>query len=207
MNIDITRRGVVGACILGGALLAAGVMPGARETAQADEEGGAVRKQYGFWVDTVRCDNCGECVKACREAHQCEEGDPSRRTILSLYDDFGNVRYASTSCMHCSVPSCESVCPAGAIKKRSEDGLVCVDQDRCIGCKYCYQACPFAVPRYTEKGMDKCDGCASLGEAPKCVEACKRGALHYGEISELVEKTGGRARAIEASTGPNCLFS
>ena len=85
-----------------------------------------------------------------------------------------------------------------------------VDHDRCIGCKYCYQACPFGVPHYTSAGMDKCDLCleagVALGEAPNCVQACKFRALHFGTIDDLVAGSGGRAKKIEASTGPSYVL-
>lgn len=101
----------------------------------------------------------------------------------------GQKVYVSTSCMHCEDPACATVCPARAITK-GEGGVVTVDHDRCIGCKYCYQACPFGVPHYTSAGMDKCDLCleagVALGEAPNCVQACKFRALHFGTIDDLV---------------------
>lgn len=207
-DVILTRRGfacgvaAVGVAAAGGATLAA--FP---ETARAEQE----KSQYGFWVDTVRCKGCGECVEACKKANGFTDEEGSNRTVQELFDSFGNGRFVSNSCMHCSVPSCASVCPAGAVEKRA-DGIVAVDHDRCIGCKYCYQACPFAIPRYSKRvGMIKCDCClgagVAAGDEPNCVSACKHGALHYGKIDELKAQTGGRAQSIQASTGPNCLFS
>lgn len=166
--------------------------------------------QYGFWSDSYKCDGCGECVKACREHSGTPEDMDARREVLTLYNQFGDRRYVTTSCMHCAVPSCEQVCPAKAITKRA-DGIVVVDNDRCIGCKYCYQACPFEVPRYSSKGMEKCDYCigagVAVGQAPHCVQACTRKALHFGTVDEIAEMSGRRAQPIDASTGPSCFFS
>ena len=72
------------------------------------------------------------------------------------------------------------VCPAGAISKDAH-GIVKVNPDVCIGCKYCFQACPYEVPKYNSVSMDKCDCCqgsgVAIGEDPYCVRACKFGAL------------------------------
>ena len=104
-----------------------------------------------------------------------------------------------------------AVCPASAISKRDEDGIVTVDQDRCIGCKYCNIACPFGVPQYNSKGMVKCDGCISTGlktgELPACVKAVGNGALHFGVIDDMIVESGGRAMQISGPSGPSYLLS
>ena len=101
------------------------------------------------------------------------------------------------------------VCPAGAISKRP-DGIVVVNHNRCIGCKYCYQACPFGVPHYGKQGMDKCDCCLEAGipagDTPYCVQACMFGALKYGKLDELMALNHGTAHRVEASTKPACLL-
>lgn len=111
--------------------------------------------------------------------------------------------------MHCADPSCAQACPAAAIEKGG-GGIVAVNPDRCIGCKYCYQACPFEVPHYTDQGMDKCDCCrsigVSLGDTPRCVDACKFKALHYGPLDQLMEASNGNAKPLEAPTGPSLLL-
>ena len=121
---------------------------------------------------------------------------------ITKYEKDGEALFVSTSCMHCEEPACASVCAAGAIKK-AEDGVVYVDKDRCIGCKYCYQACPFGVPTYSSAAMDKCDCCTlggtRSGNAPRCAEACKFGALHFGTVDELLAQCPD-AKVVEAST-------
>lgn len=167
-----------------------------------------VTGQLGFAVNVQRCINCGNCEEACRLWNRTQEGERSRRTISVQHDMYGREVYVSTSCMHCETPSCATVCPAGAISK-GEGGIVSVDKNLCIGCKYCYQACPYGVPHYNAAGMDKCDFCTHadvpLGEAPRCVRACKTGALRYGTMDELLTKSK-RARQLEGPTSPSCVL-
>ena len=194
-------------------LLAAG---GARifmvDAAHAEDEGraeggretGPYAGRVGFLVKPHNCLNCQACVEACRKFNKTPESRPARRHITK-YEKDGEALFVSTSCMHCEEPACASVCPAGAIKK-AEDGVVYVDKDRCIGCKYCYQACPFGVPTYSSAAMDKCDCCTlggtRPGNAPRCAEACKFGALHFGTVDELLAQCPD-AKVVEASTKPS----
>ena len=157
-------------------------------------------QQYGFYTDTSRCITCMACAIACKQWNGIQAGTVARRKVHTIdTGTFPDVTrtFISMNCMHCSQPACAHVCPAGAISKREEDGIVVVDKDRCIGCKYCFFACPFGIPQYNEDGMDKCDCCLGngvpSGGTPHCITACPTGALKYGttnELSELVaEKT------------------
>lgn len=164
--------------------------------------------QYGFMMDVSKCMDCRKCVDACRTANGIAEGMPDRRRIEHFTDKRGNDVTISTSCMHCADPSCLRVCPAGAIAK-GDAGIVSVNKDECIGCKYCYEACPYEVPRYNAEGMDKCDCClvagVEPGGTPNCVQACIFGALEYGPIDELKEKWP-NAIVISEANGPSCLI-
>jgi Fe-S-cluster-containing dehydrogenase component len=113
------------------------------------------------------------------------------------------------SCLHCETPACVTVCPTGASYKRAEDGIVLVDESRCIGCKLCSWACPYGAREYSEvEGvMKKCTLCIDriynerLDEAerqPACVQACPTRARHFGDlgdpeskVSKLVADRGG----------------
>jgi Fe-S-cluster-containing dehydrogenase component len=115
------------------------------------------------------------------------------------------------SCLHCETPDCVTVCPTGASYKRAEDGIVLVDEDKCIGCKLCSWACPYGAREYSEVDgvMKKCTLCVDriynehLDEAdrqPACVQACPTKARHFGDlgdpdsdISRLVLDRGGVA--------------
>lgn len=179
---------------------------GQGEATQVD----AVADQYGFLVDTDNCVNCGNCATACRNYNGTPDGEEGRRKVVEYETGADERIYVSTSCMHCEQPSCMTVCPAHAISK-GRGGVVVVDTEQCIGCKYCYQACPYGVPHYNAKGMDKCDCClgsgVALGDSPHCVDACRFDALHYGPIGELVEQYNGRAKRVAGPTLPSCYLA
>jgi anaerobic dimethyl sulfoxide reductase subunit B (iron-sulfur subunit) len=100
----------------------------------------------------------------------------------------------SVACNHCEKPICQEVCPTAAITKR-DDGIVLIDQDKCVGCRYCEWACPYAAPQFDEDTgtMTKCTLCVDYidaGQDPACVAACPSRALEVGELSELRAKYG-----------------
>lgn len=215
MSISTTaldRRSAVKIAAAASLLAAGGACIFMVDAAHAEDEGraeggretGPYAGRVGFLVKPRNCLNCQACVEACRKFNKTPESRPARRHITK-YEKDGEALFVSTSCMHCEEPACASVCPAGAIKK-AEDGVVYVDKDRCIGCKYCYQACPFGVPTYSSAAMDKCDCCTlggtRPGNAPRCAEACKFGALHFGTVDELLAQCPD-AKVVEASTKPS----
>lgn len=124
------------------------------------------------------------------------------------------------SCLHCETPACVTVCPTGASYKRAEDGIVLVDEGKCIGCKLCSWACPYGAREYShaEGVMKKCTLCvdriynAQLDEAdrqPACVQACPTRARHFGDlgdpesaVSKLVADRGGVALMPELGYAP-----
>lgn len=217
---SISRRGLIagtaafgasvlvvgGAVSLGGKAFAEG---GETASNNGAEVGGT---QYGFMVDMGRCVDCEMCVAACRSQNHLSDETPNRRAVSSFLDSNGMNVYVSTSCMHCDDPNCLRVCPAGAISK-SEAGIVHVDKDKCIGCKYCFQACPYGVPNYNSEAMDKCDCCLDAGVAPGdqpyCAQACIFNALKSGPVDELVAEAEQRGLApvpVGEPCGPNCYL-
>ena len=232
----LTRRGFVagmvgaaGAAVACGLVITAeeaGATPDDGETSKTTEANGGVAegleplavdqealpdspRQVGFLVKPRHCSNCQACVRACRKHNQTPEGAPGRRQVTAYREGDAEEIFVSTSCMHCVDPACARVCPAGAIVKGA-GGVVAVRADRCIGCKYCYQACPFAVPAYNAVSMDKCDCCTGnglpLGEEPYCARACKFDALSFGNVTDLLANNPG-ARLVEASTRPALVLA
>ena len=211
--MDVSRRTLVkSAFALGASVTIVGTVGPRSALANGDSsgaDGAIVDVQYGFLVDMTRCVGCELCVDVCREHNQLSDDTPDRRRVSSYLDKHDQPTYVSTSCMHCGEPSCLRVCPAGAISK-GDAGIVSVDQERCIGCKYCFQACPYEVPRYNSVAMDKCDCCLGAGvpagETPHCVRACKFDALRYGPLDELMAQANDAAVPIAQANDPSCLL-
>lgn len=104
--------------------------------------------------------------------------------------------YISIACNHCDEPRCVANCPTGALARNAADGVVSIDPQVCIGCRYCTWSCPYGAPRYNPAAgrTQKCDLCASLraaGEEPACVTACPMRAIDWGSVAELRERHGG----------------
>jgi len=192
-------------------------------TSLPKERGG---KALGLVIDLDICVGCHACAVNCKQwnsgghaaplpddkpygkdpsgvwfnrVHTFEAGEgPSSRTV-----------HFPRSCLHCEEPACVTVCPTGASYKRAEDGIVLVDEDKCIGCKLCSWACPYGAREYdADDGvMKKCTLCIdriyneNLAEAdrvPACVSTCPASARHFGDladpdsaVSKLVAERGG----------------
>ncbi len=165
--------------------------------------------QYGFYVDTSKCTGCKTCQLSCKDDNQLPVGVNWRRVYEYgggnwMENEDGTFAqdvftyYMSMSCNHCAQPACTKACPTGAMHKREKDGLVLVDENICVGCRYCEMACPYGAPQYDEekKHMTKCDGCydrLEQGLGPVCVESCPLRALEFGPVGELRAKYGTRA--------------
>ena len=146
-------------------------------------------------VDITKCIGCGACQVACKAKNGLPEGEEKKlsSTAYTTIEEKDGI-YVRHLCMHCENPTCASVCPVGAIEKTSA-GAVVYDAEKCMGCRYCMQACPFQVPRYewnhaTPK-MQKCNLChdrIAEGLAPACVEACPTGASTFGDRNEILRE-------------------
>jgi DMSO reductase iron-sulfur subunit len=152
-----------------------------------------------FRFDTNKCTGC----QACRLACTIENGldlDRSWRSVVTFNERQNPeipVFHLSLACNHCSDPACMRACPALAYSKDPLTGIVLLDSDKCIGCKYCSWACPYDAPEWdaTAGVMSKCTLCdsrLSQGLAPACATACPTGALGvadlgFGAISNEVE--------------------
>jgi anaerobic dimethyl sulfoxide reductase subunit B (iron-sulfur subunit) len=172
-------------------------------------------EQLGFWIEPDRCVKCWSCQVACKAWKGTKPGTVNVRRVLDVWSGaFPDVTrsFISLSCMHCGDPACAAVCPTGAISKQADNGVVVVDQDKCIGCHYCFFACPFGVPQYGEDGtMSKCDYCRDRlaeGKEPACVATCPTRALHSGTMEELAKLAEEKAaRKLVGATQPSVLVS
>jgi molybdopterin-containing oxidoreductase family iron-sulfur binding subunit len=167
-------------------------------------------------IDLARCKNVGACKTACNHAHELNPGQNWIK-VLEMQDADKTAPYwQPTTCMHCDEPPCVKVCPVDATFKR-QDGIVLIDSDRCIGCRFCMAACPYSTrvfnwqepilseavatkPYSCETSMpqkvgtvSKCDFCPDMarkGELPHCVSACPNGVFAFGDMNEDTVSNG-----------------
>jgi anaerobic dimethyl sulfoxide reductase subunit B (iron-sulfur subunit) len=160
--------------------------------------------QLAFHVDLSSCIGCKACQIACIDKHDLQTGQLWRRVYEYSGGDWvqkGNAYinsvftyYVSIGCQHCEDPICVEVCPTRAMHKR-EDGIVLVDTQICVGCRYCQWACPYGAPQYDPSigKMGKCNFCYDFideGKPPACVAACPMRAMDYGTLEEMIAKYG-----------------
>jgi len=148
------------------------------------------------------CLGCRQCEFACAVEHSVsrdrawavsQQPLPHARIRVeagpSLNSAFPN------RCRHCDPAPCQQACPTGAIFRDGEHGLVQITADKCIACAMCAMVCPFDVVTFQLHASGrivatKCDGCVDRlcrDESPACVEACKAGALVYGELNDVIK--------------------
>ena len=151
-----------------------------------------MKTQYGFYFDSDRCIKCKSCEVACKQWKGIKAGTVKLRRVEEVTTGvFPEVkrRFFSISCRHCTRAPCIEVCPTKAIVKRP-DGIVIVNQEECIGCKVCLEACPFGAPQFGEDGlMQKCDMCLDrieIGQMPMCAATCPTQALRWGTPEEIM---------------------
>jgi molybdopterin-containing oxidoreductase family iron-sulfur binding subunit len=186
------------------------------------------RKRWAMVIDQKKClthGGCRECIDACHRAHNVPAmADPKHEVKWIWKEEFGHVfpdlvtPYTSAAvkerptmvlCNHCDNPPCVRVCPTQATWKRP-DGIVMMDEHRCIGCRYCVAGCPYGsrsfnwkdprpslgeeqnndYPTRTKGVVEKCTFCTerlAVGKQPVCVEESERfgcGALVFGDAGD-----------------------
>ena len=143
--------------------------------------------QYYIYQDKGRCIGCRACELHCKTENEVPVG-PSFGKIVpvgpQVQGGVPRMQFIFMPCFHCENPWCVSACPTGAMQKRTQDGLVFVDQSQCIGCKACITACPWGAPQWDKaKGkVFKCDYCkhrVDQGLKPACVTGCTTDALKW----------------------------
>ena len=138
--------------------------------------------RYGMLINTKKCVGCYACRMACQMINKLEPEEAfisykeiEQGTYPSVYAETVPVQ-----CMHCENAPCQQVCPTHATYT-TESGVVLVDEEKCIGCKYCMAACPYGARIVQEKTgvVEKCRFCwdgEKPGNPPACVGTCISGA-------------------------------
>jgi tetrathionate reductase subunit B len=176
---------------------------------------------WGYVIDTRKCIGCGRCAKACKLENHVPFDEPVYRTWVERYrvttdgevnidspngsidgftddipdNEIKKAFYVPKICNHCESPPCVQVCPVGATYE-TQDGVVLVDYDYCIGCRYCIQGCPYGARYFNteRKTADKCTWCyhrITKGLLPACVQACPVGARIFGDLKDPESEING----------------
>lgn len=175
--------------------------------------------KYGFIIDNRKCIGCHACTTACKSEHDVAVG--VNRTYVKQVEkgEFPNTRriFSVMRCNHCTDAPCVEICPVEALYTR-EDGIVDFDNNRCIGCKSCMQACPYDALYIDPENNTaaKCNYCAhrvEVGREPACVSVCPEHAIIAGdmhnpdtEISQLLARQAVKVRKPEKGTNPNLFY-
>lgn len=198
----------------------------------------STKTKLGLVIDLDICVGCHACVVNCKEWNTSGYGAPladsdpygvepigawlNRVHTFEVQPDHApaSIVHFPKSCLHCETAPCVTVCPTGASYKRSEDGIVLVDEDMCIGCGLCAWACPYGAREMdpAEKVMKKCTLCVDriynenipeIDRTPACVRTCPANARHFGdfsdpesEVSLMVKERGGIDLMPEQGTNP-----
>lgn len=162
-------------------------------------------QQLAFYFEQRHCVGCDTCQIACKDKNDLAVGQLFRKVYEVSGGSFRKrdgavfpevyAFWVSISCNHCIRPKCIESCPTGALQKRTQDGIVYIDQDRCIGCRRCLGSCPYGSPQYNPvtRKVGKCDFCRDLlaqNKPPACVSSCPVRALDYGPLDGLRKKFG-----------------
>ncbi len=167
--------------------------------------------RYGLLIDLKKCIGCMTCTIACKVENGTRPGIFWNIVKDQEFGKYPNVSrlFLPVQCAHCAEPPCVEVCPTGASYKR-EDGIVLIDNDTCVGCKYCIEACPYGTRSFNSNGAgyfgheltsheeivygkhkvgvaEKCTLCVhrvDQGKQPACVQGCVGKARYFGDLDD-----------------------
>jgi formate dehydrogenase iron-sulfur subunit len=183
--------------------------------------------EYVKFVDVTKCDGCRACMVACKNwndlpAEQQDFLGSAQSHTKTTADTWNVLQYIEhenskggldylfrhSTCFHCTDAACEKVCPENAISY-TEFGTVVIDHEKCVGCGYCVNNCPFEVislKEYVDKNGDKyrkankCTMCTDRleeGLQPACVTTCHTGAMEFGDKAAMIKKAEDRVKQIK----------
>jgi Fe-S-cluster-containing dehydrogenase component len=180
-------------------------------------------RKWVMVIDLSKCDGCKSCTVACTKAHDTPVDREWIRVFKMQEGKDTPPYFFPRPCFHCDNPPCTKVCPVNATFKR-QDGIVLVDNERCIGCRFCIAACPYSVryfnwgpPKNSPEGLkigyspergyprrvgtvEKCDFCPEMlemGELPHCASGCPMGAIYFGDqLEDAVTNSKGETERL-----------
>jgi molybdopterin-containing oxidoreductase family iron-sulfur binding subunit len=182
-------------------------------------------KRWVMIIDLSKCRNARQCVTACQSAHNLRPYEYHINTLVMQESTNTAPYFMPKPCQHCDNPPCVSVCPVDATFKR-QDGIVLIDNERCIGCRFCIAACPYSArifhwekPLEVEEDKDKvydielnvpqrkgtvtkCLFSADRlreGKMPYCVSACPNGVFYFGDENEDAVTNGTTKETVRLS--------
>ncbi len=224
----VERMTKVGAGALATALVAGGTMATLLSSAAAAASATPIRRtfRYGMVIDTRRCVGCKACVVACKTENQTPPGVSYTVVVEAAFRDRADAKplFMAKPCFHCENPPCVNVCPVSATFKRERDGIVVVDYDRCIGCRYCITACPYGArsfdfgdnypamqpgqsplafvpsPEYAQYRQRK-EGASPVGNVRKCTFC-----LHLQDDEGRYDRSAGRWPACAKTCTGKAIF-
>lgn len=169
---------------------------------------GIPNRKFVMVVDLAKCKNALKCQSACNKAHYIT-GDNAWMKVYKMQESEDTAPYwMPTTCQHCDKPACVTVCPVDATFKR-KDGLVLIDNERCIGCRFCMAACPYStrVFNWGEPGQEITLNLDMLGHEPTPEYAGKpslKGTVDKCDFCPHMVKEGELPHCVTAC--PNGVF-
>lgn len=163
---DVLKVGAAGAAVLGGLRIV--------RMTSASEAHGSSPHSWAMVIDQGKCGGCGRCTLACR-AHNDVAPEISWTRVIEADQVAGKTIYLPRPCQHCEHAPCVEVCPVGASYYRP-DGIVMMDYDRCIGCRYCEVACPYGARAFNWATFDGPNPAVPMWGQPE-VERRPRGVV------------------------------
>ena len=172
-------------------------------------------RKFVMVIDLAKCKNARKCVESCQKGHKLDYYEEFMKVQLIQNNEESDPYWFPKPCFHCDEPPCVTVCPTGATFKR-DDGIVLIDNERCIGCKFCVTSCPYSArifnwghkAKFDDKSVPyspeaqvpaaegtvmKCDFCPDLlrqGLLPYCAQACPEGVIYFGDKNEDLVTNG-----------------
>lgn len=191
-NVKPSRRQFLAGLITAGSVELVDTSASAAINDQPPRRPGHTGKRYGMVVDLRKCIGCQACTVSCSFENLPPIGQ--FRTTVLQYETLNptasdpQMFMLPRLCNHCDTPPCIPVCPVQATFQR-EDGIVLIDNETCVGCGYCVQACPYDARfiNHETQTADKCTFCEhrlEVGLLPACVESCVGGARIIGDLND-----------------------